>query len=562
MSENALTLPTEEAGTFGFGHAGWLYRNLETSQGQVYTLPQAQSARNEGRKSRREIVRAARHVERFSEHIRGGLDKKADYTVGARLMVRPTPDWDALNVEDPVEREKFTNALSREFRLWAYDNRLLQDAEGHYDFGGLMWLALRNLQGPDGECAGVIHYDEKRARRYNTRWATYLSILDPDRIETPGEHVGNDRVQDGKVLDENGRMIGMFVRKFHPNDTVTSPPDYTLVERETKTGRPVGFHWFVKTRASQLRGISSLVTIIKQTGMVDQFDDAYLAATIINQMLATWIESAAPAEVVRENLAPAAGVSDMSGWSLFEAKLGYYNKTKMRFGGARIPVMPPGDKIQMSAVNRAIEDPSAFKNGFLREFASSIGISFEQIANTFGDSNFSAARAAILDAWRGIMRLRYQFGQHVASLVFDAVAEEAIVKGFVQLPAGATPFYQARGAWTRCEWTGPGMPQIDPVKEADAAVKLLEAKLTSREAIIAERGENYIDVFNQIGKERAEAEALGFTLDPLKPGTPGAEDEQAGVDEEAPGGRPPKPKAKPKKSVRDGDGDGQLQEGK
>ena len=424
----------------------------------------------------------------------------------------------------------------------------------------MMWMALRNLQGPDGECAGVIHYDQKRANKYGTRWATYLSIIDPDRIETPPEHFGNDNVQDGKVLDPDGRMIGMFVRKHHANDVVNSPPEYELVDRESKTGRPIGFHWFVKTRASQLRGISTLVTIIKQTGMVDQFDDAYLAAALINQMLATWIESPAPAEVVKDNIAPAAGSINGS-WGLFENKLDYYGKTKMRFGAARIPVLPPGDKINMSAVNRAIDDPSAFRNGFLREFASAIGISFEQIANTFGDSNYSAARAAILDAWQGILKLRYQFGQHVASLVFDAVAEEAISKGYVQLPKGAVPFYQARGAWTRCEWTGPGMPQIDPDKEAKAAVQLLEAKLTSREAIIAERGENYIDVFRQIGKERAEAEELGFTLDPLKPGTPGAEDPSAAADAADASGGGKKTKKKKGSSVKDGDGDGVLQEG-
>lgn len=559
MSENSLTTPAEGDGIVALSMSSALYRNIETSAGQLFTLPQMQSSRKEGRTARRDIVKAARHIERFSEHIRGGLDKKADYTVGARLMARPVPDWEALGVDDLEVRETFTTSLAAVFRLWAYDNRLLQDAEGHYDFGGLMWLALRNLQGPDGECAGVIHYDEKRAKRYNTRWATYLSIIDPDRIETPPEHYGNDLVQDGKVLDRDGRMLGMFVRKYHTSDVVNSPPEYTLVERETKTGRPVAFHWFVKTRASQLRGISSLVTIIKQTGMVDQFDDAYLAATIINQMLATWIESAAPAEVVLDNIAPAGGVSD-AGWSLFEQKLGYYNQAKMRFGGARIPVMPPGDKIQMSAVNRAIDDPSAFKNSFLREFASSIGISFEQIANTFGDSNYSAARAAILDAWRGIMRLRYQFGQHVASLVFDAVVEEAVNKGFVTLPAGAAPFYEARSAWTRVEWTGPGMPQIDPAKQATAYEKLLALKLTSREAIISEEGGNYIDVFDQIGKERIEAEERGFELDPLMPGTPGAEDPVAGADEAA-GGAKPKGKKQKGSSVKDGDGDGQLQEG-
>src|SRR3546814_2045676 len=78
----------------------------------------------------------------------------------------------------------------------------------------------------------------------------------------------------------------------------------------------------------------------------------------------------------------------------------------MRIGGVRVPVMPPGDKLNMSAVNRAIQDPTYFRNAFLRGFASSIGISFEQLAKNFSDANYSAARAALLDVWQGIMRLR------------------------------------------------------------------------------------------------------------------------------------------------------------
>src|SRR3546814_8737242 len=66
----------------------------------------------------------------------------------------------------------------------------------------------------------------------------------------------------------------------------------------------------------------------------------------------------------------------------------------MRIGGVRVPVMPPGDKLNMSAVNRAIQDPTYFRNAFLRGFASSIGISFEQLAKNFSDANYSAARAA------------------------------------------------------------------------------------------------------------------------------------------------------------------------
>src|SRR3546814_5270093 len=106
-------------------------------------------------------------------------------------------------------------------------------------------------------------------------------------------------------------------------------------------------------------------------------DLAYLGAATVNQVLATSISSEASTEAVGQNLAPAVTNSVATQWGLFQKKLDYYSSVKMRIGGVRVPVMPPGDKLNMSAVNRAIQDPTYFRNAFLRGFASSIGRSEE-----------------------------------------------------------------------------------------------------------------------------------------------------------------------------------------
>ena len=553
---------TLDVNNISLGLSSQLYRNLQSYDGQLLTIPPLMSAKTEGTIARRDIVRSARHVERLSEHVRGGLDRKADMVVGSRLLVRSTPDFDTLGIEDKDRQGRIKKAFEREFKDWAYDSRLLQDAEGHYDFGGLAWMMFRNIAGADGECAAVVHYDEERAKNYGTRWATFVQVVDPDRIESPPLAATNPQIRDGLVFDKWGRRIGMYVRKKHASEEISSMSDikHELVRREQQSGRPVGIHWFQKTRASQIRGISSLVTILKQSGMLDKFDDAYLGAATINQVLATYITSGASTKAVAESIAPAAGnsIADMN-WGLFERKLGYYEDVKMRVGGSRVPVLPPGDTINMSAVNRAIQDPSVFRNGFLRSFASSIGISFEQISKNFSDANYSAARAALLDVWQGVMRNRFWFGQHVLSLIYGAVIEEAWKKGRLDdvLEPGDLGFDEYRAAWIGCLWTGPGFPQIDPEKEAKAAKMLLEAKLESREEVIASRGRDIEDVFDEIANEREMAEDRDFILDPLAPGTPGAEEDEATIDPDE--GQQPKPK-KAAPQQRDGDGDGVVDE--
>src|SRR3546814_16230974 len=90
-------------------------------------------------------------------------------------------------------------------------------------------------------------------------------------------------------------------------------------------------------------------------------------------------------------------ISDWSSDVCSSVLLDYYSSVKMRIGGVRVPVMPPGDKLNMPAVNRALQDPTYFRNAFLRGFASSTGLSFEQLAKHFSDENYSATRPALPD---------------------------------------------------------------------------------------------------------------------------------------------------------------------
>lgn len=518
-------------GNYGFSAGAGLFKNMETFPGQILYTPPRLSARQEGKKARRDSVRAARNAERTSEHIRGGIDRRTDMVIGASLRVHAQPDWDILGLNEGDDgwktKKPFAQACQREFNNWANDSRLLQDAEGHYNFGGLMWMAFRNLTGPDAECAGIIHYDEARQARYNARWATFVTILDPDRIETPPQEVDKTiqrhgyEVFEGKRLDPHGRMTGFWVSNKHPSEGISTVADsgHTFVPRETDWGRALGFHFFVKTRGGQQRGVTALTTILRATGQMDTLDDAMIGAAIVNQVLSNYIETMATADTVAEQLAPAT-----NGKSVWDNKLDYYNAAKISIGGTRIPVMPPGDKVMMTAVNRAIGDPTQFRNGFLRQMASATGTSFEQLSMNFSDANYSAARAALLEVWRGVLTARKMFTAHVATLIYAAVIEEAIYKGRIELPPGAPPFQENRAAYTACAWTGPGMGWIDPQKEANAIKTMLEIKLKSRATAASEMdGSDYLETFDQIEQERAEAEERGFDLDPAAPGTPGAE---------------------------------------
>lgn len=526
-----------------------LFRNIESYPGQVMVTPPKLSAKQEGKMSRGDAVRGARHVERTSAHIRGGIDRSADLVIGARLIVRPTPDWETLGIKDWETKKPFAQACARAFNHWAYDSRNLCDAEGHHNFAGLMWLSFRNLKGPDGESAGIIHFDEDRRKDYATPWGTFVTVLDPDRIETPPEEVLRDDVYEGLHLDRHGRRLGMWVRKGHPAEGWQgAEPQHAYVPRETWWGRALSWHWFNKQRGGQQRGLTPLITILRRSTMLDQFDDAQLGAAVIAAVLQTFIKTTASPETMAEQLAPAG-----EGKSVLDYKLDYYEKSKIRMGSQRIPLLAPNDEIMMASVARAIADPSAIRTGYMREFGMALGLGQGQIANSFADFNYASMRAELMEVFRGVLRERRQYTGQTATPIYAAVIEEAVAIGAVQLPPGAPPFQENRAAYTACEWTGPGMGSIDPLKEANAMLVRLQSKTSNRQLEAAANGDDYIEIFDQIEQEEAEAEERNFSLE-VKPsaGQAQAEPEDGG---ESGGGKKKSGKAK-----GDGDGDGLTNE--
>lgn len=526
----------------GFG--SHLYPNLEAYEGQLNVLPPQMTVADEIKRTRKSAVRAVRQAERSQVHVTGGLDRKANMVVGASIRVLPQVDYEILGLtrDQGIDLGK---QFEQNFRDWAYDPKAFNDSEGHYDFGGQMLMAYRNYIGADAETAGIIHFSPDRMKKYGTRWATHLQVIDPQRIGTPSDKMDSHEVFEGRRLDRWGRMIGIYVQDFSEvaPDQVTA--SHTYYPRETSSGRPHAFHFFKKSRAGQQRGLSPLVTVLKQGAMLGKFDDAQLASAALNALFAIYVKSTGTPEAIAAQLNPQAGADD--------PRVAFYEKqrAKLKFGSARLTVLPQGDELVMEAINRAAQDTDAFVNQFLRKFAVAVDIPFELLAGNYSNANYSSIRAALVDAWRSVLAERSLFFRHVPSLVYQVVCEEAIARGRVTLPAGAPDFREHRAAYCRAQFIGPPMGWVDPKREAEAAEILLRNKLTSHSQEIMSRGDDVEDVFEAWGRNIELAELNGFDLiEPVPEMATGSDvdpddDVDADPHKDIDGPAKPKPKAQP-----------------
>lgn len=509
----------------GFDYS--MYRNLSLP-GQVQTIFPLTSGKSEAQ-YRDTAVRAVRDLDRNNEIIRGGLDRKTNTIVGANLRVNPMPAWRVLG-QSPEWAMEFSSQMAAAWQDWAADDRCLCDSEGHYQFGGLMWQAFRTLAGPDAEVCGVIHYEEERRERYQTKWATHVQLIDPDRLGNPDGRSDSATLFRGRELDEHGRMIGLHIRRTHPNEPSANARDhqYSYVERETEWGRPMAFHWFFKRRAGMQRAISNLVTSLRHIKMLDKFDDATLQNAVVNGILATFIQSKMRPEEMAAHLAPAGEEEEYSG---FEQKLEHYEEMDLKIGDQRIPVLGPNDEIVMKRMADAIPGAGEFRSSFHRGFASALGMPAEQLSLDYTQANYSSIRASGIDAWRNVMTERHFFVKHVATLAYTAVMEEAFAIGELETPRGAPDFYEARQAYLACSWTGPGMGWVDPLKEAKAARERTDGRFSTLEQENAAQGNNWRDTLDQLAVEQSYAASVGVDMAPVNAPAAGPPQNEPAEDE-------------------------------
>lgn len=504
----------------GTGWFGDEYRQIGLAgRGDLTFTPPATSAQSEVSRYRQTGLASARDTERNSEIIRGGLDRKANTVVGPSLRPNPAPDiiWLGQNTDWMLE---YQQAASSAFQEWATDLFCRSDAEGHHHFGGMMWQGFRTLAGPDSEVLGFIGYDRARADRKKAKWATYVSLIDPDRLSTPRDYSeprlpGDPLIISGREVDEEGAMEALHISIRHPSDTTGEPQRWERIPRMTDFGRPMGFHWFFKRRAGLQRALTTLAAVLSTVQMLGQHSKASLQTAISHSYLAAYLKTTMDPAQAAAHMAPRqeyAGDDDEPR-SEYDLKLDAYDELDLRFGGKRVPVLGPNDELKFESLEGTVADYDPFRNAFLRELASALNISFEQLSLDFSRASYSSTRSALLEAWRQITFERTMFTNHVASLVYDAVIEEAFALGILKEPAGAPAFYEARQAYTRCTWTGPGMGWVDPLKEVDAAKGRVGGRFSTLQRESSSQGGNWQEDMQQSAVELALSRKLGVPID-------------------------------------------------
>ena len=460
------------------------------------------------------IVSRVRDLVRNDGWAAGTVTRTLDNAIGANFRPLSKPDFRALAqmtgnpAFDADWADEFGRAVEAAYRRWSNDPGRWCDAQRHLNVSQLMRLAFRHKL-VDGDALAILRWMPDRVGYGRARYATVLQLIDPDRLSNPYQAFDQLHTRGGVVIDDFGAATAYWIRKAHQGDWWSAAQSMTWeqIPRETAWGRPIVVHDFEPERAGQHRGGAGIFTpIVQRLKMLVKYDSTELDAAIVNAIFGAYIESPFDPELVQSAMGDAAEINQYQ-----TLRTDFHQERRIMLGEARMPILFPGERINAVNATRPAANFKDFESAVLRNVASGTGLSAQQVSNDWSDVNYSSARGALLEAWKTLSRRREEFAQNFAQPVFAAWLEEAFEVEDFPLPAGAPEFVEARAAYSRARWMGPGRGWIDPTKEKEGAILGMDAGLSTLENEAAENaGEDWEDMLDQRAREVAGFKSRGL----------------------------------------------------
>jgi lambda family phage portal protein len=450
------------------------------------------------------LVARSRDLSRNHGIAAGAIQTLVDNVVGTGLRLAALPDYKTLG-RDKTWSEGWSQQVESHWRAWADGTDC--DAARSLTFAGLTVQVFRSTI-INGEALALPLWLPECGNTF----ATALQLVEPDRLSNPNGEPDSRTLRGGIEIDRYGAPTAYWIRQGHPGDghlgLASEDDTWQRIPAFTAFGRRQVIHVHDKERTGQNRGKPLLTSIMPMFKMLDHYERSELQAAIVNAMIAAFIETPLDGE----------SIGEMFGGST-EDYIAARNAWEVKLqGGSIIPVFP-GDKVAPFTPSRPNSGYGAFVENVLRHIGTGLNMPFELLMKDFSKTNYSSARAALLEAWRYFNGRRAWLATCWARPVYELWLEEAVNRGLAEAP----DFYERKPAWSRCKWIGPGRGWVDPVKEAQAAQLRMEAGLSTLEDECAAQGLDWEEVLEQRAKEKARLEELGL-VPPTKPQQPDNEE--------------------------------------
>lgn len=397
----------------------------------------------------------ARDLVRNNGHAESAITTICDHVVGWGIVAKPKP-------KSPKAMELWER--------WAGTTAC--DADGRQDFAGLQHLVMRTVV----EAGEALVRRRQRTPADGLPIPLQLQVLEPDFLDTAKTDVrlpNGGRIVHGVEFDAIGRRVGYWLFTEHPGSALSTAMASVRVPAESV------LHVYRQDRASQVRGASWFAPVLLKFKDFDEFADATLMKQKIAACLAVMVSDP-------DGLGAPVGVTTTEAPTIDSLEPGMILRG---MPGSMEVVQPP-----------SVREYPDYTRATLREIATGLGVSYEDLTGDYSAVNFSSARMARLRHWARVEAWRWRMlVPQFCDPVWGWAMEVAGVMGLGSLP-------EAR-------WTAPPLPMIEPDREGLAYQRNIRTGIQTLSEAIRERGYDPDEVLAEMKADNDRLDRLGLVLD-------------------------------------------------
>lgn len=400
----------------------------------------------------------ARDYDRNSGLVHGVLDRFASHVVGPKLVFEPTTTNDGWN---------------KEAKTWFSDHIGPScDAREMLSLRDNLSLTLRAM-GTDGDQLKIFLKDFQ------------IQTVEAHLIATPNDLLSVDatseNIVNGVRLNAKKAATGFWVSKESVNGYFANHRDGRLI-RTTNALWPA-----YRTRTSQTRGVPVVASALSCFDRLSGYIEAEMLAAQVDASVTFWItrnQDFNAGELEPGQTEQIVGTADGSTTTekLQSIKpMAIYdmaeNESIQSIGGKR-----PGDQFEPFIV------------AGMRMFGAALGFPLELVLLDFSKTNYSSARAAVLEACKFVFEgWQKWLEDYLATPIYRRWIFQAMALG--ELPFNPE--------WRNVKWFWPKYPYIDPLK---SALAVREAIAGGWHSITRELARDGIRIEDHITERAAELE--------------------------------------------------------
>lgn len=368
----------------------------------------------------------ARYLDNNHDLVIGVFDKLEERVVGKNgIIVEPHP---------VLRNGAIARDLAAEIRTRWSEWSVSPEVTGQFTRPMLERLMLRTWL-RDGEVFAQMVSGRINSLTPSAGVHFWLEALEPDFIPMTTDE--SNRLNQGVFVDDWGRPEKYLVYKSRPVS------GRQMETKEVDAERML--HLKFVRRLHQMRGTSLLSGVLIRLSALKDYEDYELTAARIAAALGMYIRKGDG-----QSYEP-----DGNGSKDKERELTIQP-------GIIYDDLKPGEEIGMVKSDRPNPNLETFRNGQLRAVAAGSRLSFSSTARNY-NGTYSAQRQELVESTDGYLILQDWFIGAVTRPMYRAWLKQAVASGVIRLPRDLD-----RSSLYTAVYSGPVMPWIDPVKEAEA----------------------------------------------------------------------------------------------